>query len=123
MGEMPAGHSDPWNDGRRDAGRHDGFEGFHPRHDGHGEVSVLVRLGIRVRLDYIGDLVQRPRRRDESEKLVRVESGGEAFSYKVGCRVAWCASEDPGLGVGMEELKDCFNDCDGFASAWSVAKR
>ena len=84
---------------------------------------MSVQLGVRVRLDCFRDLVQRPGRRDESEKLVRFEAGGEAFSYQVGCRVAWCASEDAGLGVVAKELEDCFNDCDGFASTWSVTKR
>ena len=84
---------------------------------------MSVQLGVRVRLDCFRDLVQRPGRRDESEKLVRFEAGGEAFSYQVGCRVAWCASEDAGLGVVAKELEDCFNDCDRFTGTWSVTKR
>ena len=84
---------------------------------------MSVQFGIRVWLDYIGDLVFESGGRDESEELVGVEAGGEAFSYEVGCRVAGCASEDPGLGVGAEELKDRFNDRDSFAGTWSVTKR
>ena len=84
---------------------------------------MSVQLGVRVRLDCFRDLVQRPGGRDESEKLVRAETGREAFSYQVGCRVAWCASKDAGLGVVAKELKDCFNDCDGFASTWPMTKR
>lgn len=52
--------------------------------------------------------------------MVRIEAGRKAFSYQVGRRFAWCASEDPGLGIGTKELEDCFNDCEGFAGTrWS----
>ena len=84
---------------------------------------MSVQLGVRVRLDCIRDLVRRPGGRDEAEELVRAETGREAFSYQVSCRVAWCASEDAGLGAVAKELKDCFNDCDRFAGTWSVTTR
>ena len=104
-------------------GQHDDFECFHPRHDGHREVSVQLGVRVRVQLDYIGDPAQRPGGRDEPEELFQVKAGGEVFSYQARCRVTWCASKDARFGVGKEELKDCFNDCDGFAGTWSVMKR